>query len=70
MEDNLNILKVEYLCNQTQILNLRLYVKTVFYKSKSKMKTTSNGRQPQNINSGISQQPQFGLNSNIKLQLR
>ena len=35
MEDNLKILKVEYLSNhllnQTQILNLSLYDQTIFY---------------------------------------
>ena len=34
------------------------------------MKLTSNGRQPQNINSGISQQPLIGSYSNFKLNLR
>jgi hypothetical protein len=37
MEDDLNILKVEYLSNHlldhTQILNLRLDEQTIFYKS-------------------------------------
>ena len=34
------------------------------------MKTTSNRRQPQNIKSGISQQPLIGSSSNFKLKLR
>ena len=34
------------------------------------MKMTSNGRQPQNIKNGISQQPLIGSNSNLKLMLR
>jgi hypothetical protein len=34
------------------------------------MKTTSNGRQPQNIKSWISQQSLIGSSSNFKLQLR
>jgi hypothetical protein len=34
------------------------------------MKTTSNGRRPQNIKSGISQQPLIGSSSNFKLKLR
>ena len=34
------------------------------------MKTTSNGRRPQNIKSGISQQPLIGSYSNVKLRLR
>ena len=34
------------------------------------MKTTSNGRRPQNIKSGISQQPLIGSYSNFKLSLR
>ena len=33
-------------------------------------KTTSNGRRPQNIKSGISQQPLIGSYSNFKLRLR
>ena len=35
-----------------------------------KMKMTSNGRQPQDINSGISQKALFGLYSNFKLKVR
>ena len=34
------------------------------------MKTTSHGRRPQNIKSGISQQPLIGSYSNFKLKLR
>jgi hypothetical protein len=34
------------------------------------MKRTANGRQPQNIHSGISQQPLIGSSSNLKLKLR
>ena len=34
------------------------------------MKTTSNGRRPQNIKSWISQQPLIGSSSNFKLKLR
>ena len=34
------------------------------------MKTTSNGRRPQNIKSWISQQPLIGSFSNLKLTLR
>jgi hypothetical protein len=34
------------------------------------MKTTSNGRRPQNIKSWISQQPLIGSSSNLKLKLR
>jgi hypothetical protein len=33
------------------------------------MKTTFNGRQPQNMKSGISQQPLVGTYSNLKLEL-
>jgi hypothetical protein len=50
MEDNLKLLKVEYLRNQlldhTQILNLRLDDQTIFLQI-LKIKTTSNGRIPQ-----------------------
>ena len=34
------------------------------------MEMTSNGRQPQNIKSGISQQPLIGSSSNFKLKNR
>jgi hypothetical protein len=34
------------------------------------MKTTSNGRQPQNVKSWISQQPLIGASSNFNLKLR
>ena len=34
------------------------------------MKMTLNGRQPQNIESGISPQPLFGSYSNFKLKLK
>ena len=34
------------------------------------MKTTSDGRRPQNIKSGISQQALIGSSSNFKLKLR
>jgi hypothetical protein len=33
-------------------------------------KMTTNGRRPQNIKSGISQQPCIGFSSNFKLKLR
>ena len=73
MEDDLKVLKVEYLSNhlldKTQILNLSLDDQTIFFKI-FKMKTTSNGRRPQNIKSGISQQPLIGSYSNFKLKLR
>ena len=50
MEDNLKLLKVEYLRNQlldhTQILNLSLDDQTIFLQI-LKIKTTSNGRTPQ-----------------------
>ena len=59
MEENLKILKVEYLSNHlldhTQILNLGLAEQTIFYKSFK----SSNGRRPENNKSGISQQPIF-----------
>ena len=78
MEDNLKILKVEYLSNhlldQNQILNLSLYDKSIYYKYLNEeditWKMTSHGRWPQNIKSAMSQQPQFGLYSNFKLNLR
>ena len=67
MEDDLKLLKVEYLSNRlldhAQILNLDLG-------NKSKMKTTSNGRRHQNIKNGISQQSLIGCFSNFKLKLR
>ena len=52
MEDNLKILKVEYLSNplleHTQILALSLDDLTIFLLI-LKMKSTFNGRQPQNM---------------------
>ena len=73
MEDDIKILKLEYLSNHlldhTQILKLSLDDQTkcllIF-----KMKTTSYGRQPQNIKSGISQLPLMGSYSNFKIKLR
>ena len=67
-EDNPKILKVEYLSNHWPDLSQSLGDQT-----KIKMletKTTSNGRRPQNIKSGISQQPLIGSFSNLKLKLR
>ena len=67
MEDDLKILNVEYLSNRlldhTQ-LRLRWPKQIVQI---LKMKTTSHGRLPQNIKSGISQQPLIGSYSNLKL---
>jgi hypothetical protein len=66
MEDNLKILKVEYLSNHwsdlSQIWNLSLWDQT-------KIKNCSNRRQPPNIKSEISQQPLIGSYSNVKLEL-
>ena len=66
MEDDLKILKVEYLSNHwldlPQILKLSLWDQT-------KIKNCSNGRQPQNIKSGISQQPLIRSYLNFKLEL-
>ena len=72
MEEDLKILKVEYLSNHwsdfPQILNLSLGDQT-------KIKNAWNeddlhGRWPQNIKSWISQQPLIGFSSNLKLKLR
>ena len=72
MEDDLKMLKVEYLSNHSsdppQILNLRSGDQTKI--KMLDMKTTSNGRRPQNIKSWISQQPLIGSSSNFKLKLR
>ena len=51
MEDDLQILKVDYL-------------------SMLKTKTTSNVRQPQNIENGIAQQPLIGSYSSFKIKLK
>ena len=71
MEEDLKILKVEYLSNHCsdfpQVLNLSLGDQT---KKMLKTKTTSNGRRPQNIKSLISQQPLVRFYSNFKLHLR
>ena len=69
MEDNLNILKVEYLSihllDPTPILNLSLYDQTILY-------NPFKWRQPQMENNlkilkvkGISQQPLIGSSSNF-----
>jgi hypothetical protein len=61
MEDDLKMLEVEYISNplldHTQILNLSLddHILQILT-----MQTTSNGRRPQNIKSGISQKPLIG----------
>ena len=72
MEDDLKMLKVEYLSNHSsdppQILNLRSGDQTKI--KMLDMKTTSNGRRPQNIKSWISQQPLIRSSSNFKLKLR
>ena len=53
MEDDLKILKIEYLSNHwLDLVQIRL------------MKTTSNGRRHQNTKRGISQQPLIGSYSN------
>ena len=75
MDDDLQILKGEYLSknwsNLLQISNLSLEDKTkIKFGLKFEMKTTSDGRWPQNIKSGISQQPLIGSSSNFKLKLR
>jgi hypothetical protein len=73
MEKDLKILKVEYLSNHLldhgKILNLSIDDDAIFLQI-LKMKTTSNGRRPQNIDSGVSKQPLIGLCSNLKVQLR
>ena len=74
MEDNLKILIVEYLRNVlsdlAQILNLSLCDQTKIEKEDDHAwKMTFNGRQPQNIDCGISQQPMIGSCSNFKLKL-
>ena len=56
MEDDTKILKVEYLSNplwdHIQVLNLRLFDQTIFYKSVNEeilqWKMSCNGRQPPN----------------------
>ena len=72
MEDDLKILKVEYLSNHSsdppQILNLRsgdqTKIKNAWNEDNLQWKTTSN------IESAISQQPLIGSSSNFKLKLR
>jgi hypothetical protein len=76
-EDDLKILIVEYLSNHwsdlAQILNLSLYDQSKVYKCMKwrwpPMEDDLNKRQPQNIDSGISQQPLIGSCSNVKLKL-
>jgi hypothetical protein len=75
MEDDLKILKVEYLSNHRsdlpQISNSDKGDQTqIKFGLNFEMKTTSDGRRPQNIKSGIFQQPLIGSSSNFKLKLR
>ena len=71
MEDDLKMLKVEYLRNHwsdlPQILNLSLgnhiNIRQI------EMKTSSDGRRPQNIKSWISQQPLIRSSWNFKLEI-
>ena len=69
MEEDLKILKVEYLSNHwsdfPQILNLSLGNWTKVHNRKA----ITNGRRPQNIKGWISQQPLLGSSSNLKLKL-
>jgi hypothetical protein len=62
MEDNLKILKVEYIVTQQPLIRLDPNFKLRLRQPKQsvrilQMKTTYYGRRPQNIKSGISQQP-------------
>ena len=70
---SINVCDMEYLSNRwtdlPQILNLSLGDQTEKNKM-VEMKTTSNGRRPQNIKSKISQQPLNRPSSNFKLKLR
>ena len=63
IEDNLKILKVEYLSKHlldyAHILNLSWDDQTIFLQI-IKIKITSNERRPQKINSGIPQKPLIG----------
>jgi hypothetical protein len=60
----------EHWTDLPQILNLSLEDQTEIKKIIVEMKTTSNGRRPQNIKSWISQQPLIRSSSNFKLMLR
>ena len=46
------------------------YFKNLLKEDDLQWKTTSNGRRPQNIKMGISQQPFIGSYSNVKLMLQ
>ena len=80
MEDDLKILKVEYLSNHwsdlPQILNWssgdQIKIKNAWNGRRPPMEDDlhSNRRRPQNIKSWISQQPLIGSSSNFKLKLR
>ncbi len=70
MEDDLKILKVEYITNRwtdfLKTLNLSLGNQT---KNKMlKTKTTTRGGRPKKIESWIYQQPLIGFSSNLKLE--
>ena len=72
MEDDLKILKVEYLSNHlldhTQILNLSLYDQTIICKSFKWRQLPM--EDDLNIKSGISQEPLIGSYWNYKPKLR
>ena len=57
-----------------QILNLALFHQVMFLNHWNEddlnLKTTKNGRRPQNMKRWISQQPLIGFSSNFKLKLR
>ena len=69
LEDNLKILKVEYISNNwsdlSQILNFssgdQTKMKNTWNEEDLQWKTNSNGRRPQNIKSWIYQQPMILL---------
>ena len=75
-EDDLKILKVEYLSNQwldlPQILDLNSGDQTQMKNTWNYLqwKVTSNGRHPSIIKSWISQQPLIGSSSNFRPKLR
>ena len=70
MEDDLKILKVKYLSNHYSDLIKNLTQTTKAKCSNTSLKTTTRGRRPQNIKSGISLQQLIGSYSNFKLKLR
>ena len=72
MEDDLQLKATYNIWNgiTNEPFKLKLRWPKQNYKKLLQMITTSNGRRPQNIKSGITQQPLIGSHSDFKLKLK